>query len=375
METTFRHLSTALLWLTMANSLYLDEDTLVASVFLSDQAGDGTPTAWREAIDRNPAYGGPVPHPELPTLPRLLEWMEMASGGRRVLVRNHAKIGTCGNVSCSGSLGSLANDTSDISFFYHHLIPENAIHVDHMWRIGNNDIVIMALKENILAKGEDVLLSGLKLVVGTCLLVMMMALVLAATLFVAKKSKGLKGVAMWYVEILSQQGNSDLWTEAKDVSKFVILGSLFVSVVCLNLFTANLASRIALRKSSDFSLESMNYLCYKVILGEGQYKGLTQGNLPVMSSLLRNKDFAEIVQRQAGEGDKYVTRNSVAAILKMLNATEKTFSLGRSSYVASYIPRYELDRISISAVPEEEGFLNKMVSRSSSAAAAEIILK
>ncbi len=233
-----------------------NDDAIVASAFITGEA-DQVPRPWRQVFLRGPVYRGPLPHPDVSATKRLLEWLELASGGRKVLVRQQSR--------SSGGLSSVASNESDISLFYHHVTAGEASRVDHLWKVGDNDIVLMTLREHLLAE-EDVFLHQLKLLAGTCLLLLLVTLVLAGTLFLARGPAGaLKSVAMWYVEILSQQGDHDVWSEtaAGQASRLVMVGGLLVSLVCLNLFTARLASDIALREMNVLTLRSMNDLRYK----------------------------------------------------------------------------------------------------------------
>ena len=338
----------------------LADDKIVTAIVVSgvDEALE-SPRHWRDIVDGLPSTSGP--QAELGTLPRLLEWLEMASGGRRVFVRQYSADSTCDSANCSGSLYAMMANTSDISLFYHHVTPVDAIHVDHLWRVGVNDIALMTLRSNLLVD-QDVFLHQKHLLAGSCLIILIIAISLSVAILLTRRGRLLKKVAAWYIEILSQQGSHYLWNEVGETAKFLMFGGLFVSLICFNLFTARLASDIALRELDNLSLESMNELDYKLILGKGQHGALTTKNNPVIRALFQDANFVQIIERQSLKRDKtFVAKNSAGAVKRVLRGTHKAFMLARVSFAVPFVPAHERHRIAMSIVHLKNNTLNRLV--------------
>ncbi len=347
----------SLIWIGSSSAC---EDAIVASVYISGGKDDSNALlAWREALRDLPVTKHP--NPELATLPRLMEWMEIASGGKRVLMRRYSLGGTCNATTCTGCLGSLTTNESDISLHYHHVSAADAAHVDHLWRVGHNDIMLATLKKNVQLE-EDVFLLQIRLLMGSCLLALLVAVVLSVTVGLARRSCVLSRVAAWYVELLSQQGSYELWTDAKLASKLVMFGGMVAFVLCLNLITARLASDIALRKLDETSLKTLNDLGFKAILGAGQAEALTTKVNPVVRQLLNNENFVEIMRRQEGEMDRYTVKTVRKALETLLRGDrEDVFMVARAAYVAAYVPLQHREKFSLTVLHQETKSLNRLV--------------
>ncbi len=223
----------------------------------------------------------------------MIENLELALGAKRkVLVHPFQHRGKCyrKTYTCSDIFASVVANKSDLGLQTGIFVGEVSLAsgVDFAWPVASITIDLATTKLSMRQIWPDIFLTRILATVLACSSVFACCLVLFVMTILRKEEKctsSFGNVLFWFFSILGQQGDLYLSQKYKASSAFkaLLLSAVVSSMLCLNIYNAQMASQITAREQVALTLENL------LLGGHGHTLYLRKGQANVIENNKTNK--------------------------------------------------------------------------------------
>ena len=205
---------------------------------------------------------------------RMLELLELSLGGeRRILVRAFSTRGSCypSALKCTNILASVAYGHSDLGLERGFLVGEApwSAGVEFHWHVAAETVKLVTRHHDGLADVHlDIFFKREKVTLMVCATILVVALVIFAYISLCSNERSGRGLSIlaktsfWFFSTLSQQGDHDvtfhLVTNHRHAGRYILLLGITASMLCYNVYTAQMASEIAIKQKEPLSLSTIH---------------------------------------------------------------------------------------------------------------------
>lgn len=200
---------------------------------------------------------------------RMLENLDLALGPTtEVLVYPFSNTGSCQKkesaYKCTKILESVVANQSDLALQVGYFVAEVplAAGVNFAWPVATITIDLAATKESMRQIRSDIFLKRIPVALLACSSVFLCCLVLLILFLLTNQEKcsaSFVSALFWFFSILGQQGDSCLLDKFRGfyTSRALLLVGLTSSLLCLNIYNAQMASYITARQRKALTLENL----------------------------------------------------------------------------------------------------------------------
>ncbi len=197
----------------------------------------------------------------------MLEWLELACGAP-VHVMAHTNSGKCGDKRCTQIMATMEANLSDLALHRGFYVGDQAAYdagIENHWHVGKVDMNLVALRKDLYDGTHDIFTftQGFLLALIPCLAVLMGSLSIFAYMHFytdyPTKAK-LEKTIIGYFHFVAQQSDGSLALALSGTSKgrAILLLTLVSSMLCLNIYEAQMAAKIATTTTEGLTLERLN---------------------------------------------------------------------------------------------------------------------